>query len=205
VYSLIGEVVFVLIITSIILAGLALLVSRMSLSRNVWLAGSFAGILDFFYLPIKYFFYKFSDPRILDKWMVSLKNIAHRNDFKRTQNRIILAPHCMRAMDCPAHSTENGIQCISCGKCVFARLGRDAQKYGYRLFIITGSSFVKHVLKDHTIDGALLIACDYELNKVMMALKGTRIVTYGVPMLNDGCYNTQVEYNDIIRAFEEFS
>jgi len=40
---------------------------------------------------------------------------------------------------------------------------------------------------------------------VMMALKGTRITTYGVPMLSDGCYDTQVDYNDIIRAFEEFS
>jgi hypothetical protein len=204
VYRLIGEAVFVLIIASVMLIAVALIVSRMSLKRNIWLAGSFAEILDFFYLPIKYFFYKFSDPKILDKWVVSLKNIAHRNDFRKTKNRIILAPHCMRSMDCPAHSTQDGIQCVSCGKCVFERLGRDAQKYRYKLYIITGSSFVKHILKDSKIDGALLIACDYELNKVMQALKGTKIVTYGIPMLNDGCYNTQVDYNDIIQAFEDF-
>ncbi|WP_370575945.1 DUF116 domain-containing protein [Methanomethylovorans sp.] len=203
-YRIIGEIVFVLMLASILLAAVALMVSRMSLNRNVWLAGSFAEILDYFYLPIKYFFYKFSDPRILDKWMVSLKNIAHRNDFYRTKNRIILAPHCMRSMDCPAHSTEEGIQCVSCGKCIFERLGKDAQKYGYKLYIITGSSFVKHILRNEKIEGALLIACDYELNKVMRALKGTKIVTYGVPMLNDGCYNTQVEYNDLMQAFENF-
>lgn len=204
-YRLIGEIVFVLIIASVMLIGLALVVSRMSLNRNVWLAGSFAEILDFFYLPIKYFFYKFSDPKKLDKWMVSLKNIAHRNDFHKTKNRIILAPHCMRSMDCPAHSTKEGIQCVSCGKCVFEKLGKDAQKYGYRLYIITGSSFVKHILHDETIDGALLIACDYELIKVMQALKGTKIVTYGISMLNDGCYNTEVDYDKVTRVFEDFA
>lgn len=204
-YEIIGEIVLISIIASILLTVIALTVSRMSLSRHVWLAGSFAEILDFFYLPIKYFFYKFSDPRILDKWMVSLKNIAHINEFRKTKNRIILAPHCMRSMDCPAHSTEKGIKCVSCGKCIFERLGKDARKYGYELYIITGSSFVKHILRNEKIDGALLIACDYELNKVMRALKGTRIVTYGIPMLNDGCYNTEVEYMDIMEAFEDFS
>jgi hypothetical protein len=68
----------------------------------------------------------------------------------------------------------------------------------------TGSSFVKHILRDETIDGALLIACDYELIKVMQALKGTKVVTYGISMLNDGCYNTEVDYNKVTRAFEEF-
>ncbi len=203
-YRIIGEIVFVLILASIVLTVIALIVSRMSLNRNVWLAGSFAEILDFFYLPIKYLFYKFSDPKILDKWMVSLKNIAHKNDFQKTKKRIILAPHCMRSMDCPAHSTKEGIQCISCGKCIYERLSKDAQKYGYKLYIITGSSFVKHILRDDTIEGALLIACDYELIKVMQALKGTKIVTYGISMLNDGCYNTEVDYEKVIRAFEDF-
>lgn len=203
-YKIIGEIVFILILASVLLTALALFVSRMSVNRNVWLAGSFAEILDFFYLPIKYLFYKFSDPKILDKWMVSLKNTASKNDFKHTKKRIILAPHCMRSMDCPAHSTKEGIQCMSCGKCVYEQLGKDAQKYGYKLYIITGSSFVKHILRDETIDGALLIACDYELIKVMQALKGTKVVTYGISMLNDGCYNTEVDYEKVTRAFEEF-
>jgi uncharacterized protein len=156
-------------------------------------------------MPIKYLFYKFSDPKFLDKWMVSLKNIAHRDVFLNTKHRVILAPHCMRAMDCPAHSTIDGIQCISCGRCIFEKLGKDAKKYGYKLYIITGSSFVKYILRNAEIDGALLIACDYELNIVMRALKDTRIVSYGIPMLNDGCYNTQVNYTTLINAFETFN
>ena len=76
-YSFIGKALFFTIIFSVLISISALLVSRISLKRNVWLAGFFSNVLDFFYLPIKYFFCKFSDPRILDKWIVSLKNIAH--------------------------------------------------------------------------------------------------------------------------------
>lgn len=203
-YKLLGQIIFALLIISVLLSFLALFVSRMSLSRHVWLAGFFARILDLFYMPIKYFFYKFSDPRKLDTWMVSIKNIASEDAFIKTQKRIILAPHCMRALDCSAHSTKDGIQCIACGKCVYEKLGKDAQKYGYRLYIITGSSFVKHILVDDSIEGALLIACNYELNKVMRAFKGSNIVTYGVSMLNDGCYNTQIDYLTLEHIFEKF-
>ena len=204
-YRTIGIMVTIILVLSVLLALIALTVSRISLNRHVWLAGFFAGILDFFYMPLKYFFYKFSDPRILDKWMVSLKNISNRNEFSKTQKRMIIAPHCMRSMDCPASSTKTGIQCISCGKCIFSKLKEDADKYGYDLYIVTGSSFVKHVLKEKNYDAALLIACDYELNKVMMGLKGKKIVTYGIPMLNDGCFNTEVEYKNVIETLEMFS
>lgn len=204
-YRIIGILITIIFIFSALLAFVALAVSRISLSRHVWLAGFFAGILDFFYMPLKYFFYKFSDSRILDKWMASLKNISNRNDFSKTQKRMIIAPHCMRSMDCPASSTRTGIQCISCGKCVFSKLKDDAKKYGYDFYIVTGSSFVKHVLKEKNYDGALLIACDYELNKVMMGLKGKNLITYGIPMLNDGCFNTEVEYDEVIKTLEMFS
>ncbi|TGC11403.1 DUF116 domain-containing protein [Methanolobus halotolerans] len=204
-YRLLGEIILILSVVSVMLASVALAASRISLNRNVWLAGFFVEVLDFFYFPLKFFFFKLSDTRKLDKWMVSLKNIAHRNKFANTRARMIIAPHCMRFIECPASSTKAGIQCISCGKCVFTRLKEDAVRFGYKLYIVTGSSFVKHIIKEGKYDGALLIACDYELNKVMMGLKGKDIVTYGIPMLNDGCFNTKVEYSKVIETLEMFA
>ena len=204
-YRLLGEVITAIILLSVFLAAIALAVSRISLNRQVWLAGFFAEVLDFFYLPLKFFFFRLSDTRTLDKWMVSLKNIANENKFARTKNRMIIAPHCMRFLECPAPSTRTGIQCVSCGKCVFSKLKDDAARFGYRLYIVTGSSFVKHVIKEGNFDGALLIACDYELNKVMMGLKGKNIVTYGIPMSTDGCFNTGVEYWKVLQTLEMFS
>lgn len=204
-YSYLGLIVTIFIIMSVLLAVIALAVSKISMNRHVWLAGFFSGILDLFHMPLKYFFFKLSDTRILDKWMVSLKNISSKDAFSKTSKRMIIAPHCMRALDCPAISTKTGIQCTSCGKCIFSQLKEDAKKYGYDLYIVTGSSFVKHVLKEKNYDAALLVACDYELNKVMRGLKGKNIITYGIPMLNDGCFNTQVKYEKVLETLEMFS
>ncbi len=203
-YDTIGKILIGVLILSLILSFVALSVSKMSLTRHVMLAGFFSNILDFFYMPLKYLFYRFSDTRILDKWMVSMKNTASESAFATTKHRIMLAPHCMRSLDCPASSTRDGIKCVACGKCVFSKLKEDVEEYGYTLYIITGSSFVKHVLRSEKVDGILLIACDYELNKVMRALKGSGVVSYGVPMLNDGCYDTKVDYERVMNTIRFF-
>lgn len=204
-YNLIGKVLLVFVVFSVLLSALALFVSRVSLKRHVWLSGFFANVLDFFYLPLKYLFCKFSDPRILDTWMVSLKNAANLSDFAGTEKRLLFVPHCMRSLDCPAYATKYGIQCRSCGKCVFDQLKADAEKYGYEFYIVTGSSFVKNILKDRRADGVLVIACDYEINKGMRSLAGTGVVTYGIPMLNDGCYNTKVDEVFVADTLQKFS
>ncbi|KKH92778.1 hypothetical protein EO95_13555 [Methanosarcina sp. 1.H.T.1A.1] len=203
-YNYIGKALFFVTILSLVLSAVALAVSRKSLTQNVLLAGFFANVLDFFYLPLRHIFLKFSDTRVLDKWMSSLKIRAHASAFAKTKKRIILAPHCMRALDCPAHSTQTGIQCKSCGKCVFTQLKKDAEKYGYKVFILTGSSYVKNILKMEAADGILLIACDYEINKVMRALKGKKVITYGITMENDGCFGTEVNYQKVLKVFDDF-
>ncbi|WP_445476182.1 DUF116 domain-containing protein [Methanococcoides methylutens] len=204
-YNFIGKLLLVLLVLSVFVSALSLYASRVSLTRNVWLSGFFANVLDFFFLPLKYFFCKFSDPRKLDKWMVSLKNSAHMSDFAKTKKRLMFVPHCMRSLDCPAYATKYGIQCKSCGKCVMDKLKEAANEYGYDLYIVTGSSFVKNILTDHYADGVLVIACDYEINKGMRSLAGTSVVTYGIPMLNDGCYNTMVDYQLVSDTLEMFA
>lgn len=204
-YRLIGIALLVIVVVSFFLAIFALWMSRASLSRNIWLAGFFANILDFFYLPIKALFHKYSETEKLEKWMVSLKNMAHKSAFKKTKHRLLLAPHCMRALDCPAASTMFGIECTSCGKCIFSKMKTDAKRFNYSLHIVAGSSYVRHIIKKESADGALLLACNYELNKVMRSLKNKNIVTYGIPLLNDGCYATELDYNKLIENMEYFS
>ncbi|HIH74038.1 MAG TPA: polyprenyl synthetase, partial [Methanosarcina sp.] len=66
-YNIIGQALFISAVLSFTLSGMALLVSRRSLTRSVFLAGFYADVLDFFYLPLRQIFLKFSDTRILDK------------------------------------------------------------------------------------------------------------------------------------------
>jgi hypothetical protein len=202
-YGELGLFVVFLILISIIFLLAAFYITHTRLQKNHYFANLAAHIIDFFYKPIlsiHMFIYK--SPDKLHKKMAELKNNAHRRKFKKTKNRIILAPHCMRHSDCKARTTRTGIQCTSCGKCDFAAIKVLAEKHGYRLYIITGSSFVKHILKhpeSKDIDGVLAIGCFYEINKGMRELKNTNLSTVGIPLLTNGCYNTKID----LKCFEE--
>ena len=76
------------------------------------------------------------------------------------------------------------------------------KQYNYNLHIVAGSSYIRHIVKKESADGALLVACNYELNKVMRSLKRRNIVTYGVPLQNDGCFATRVDYDKLINVME---
>ena len=203
-YNLIGHLLIWVLIVSVIFSVLALFMSKTSVKRHVHLAGFFSSILDFFYLPLKYLFCKFSDPRILDTWMVSLKNIAHNGSFLESSKRIMFVPHCMRSLDCPAPSTRLGIQCINCGKCDVGKLKEKAESEGYDFFIVTGSSFVERILRGQKTDGVFVVACNYEINKGMRSLRSTNIPIVGFSLLNDGCFNTCLNYDEMLIKIQDF-
>lgn len=203
IYRTIGIVIILTSVVSITLVTTALFASRMSVNRPIVFAGFFAKILDFFYHPLKLLFDKYSTIEQLDKWMVSLKNLVQESDFKKTKRRLLLAPHCMRSRDCPAQSTRFGIECNSCGKCDFQKIKKDLEKFNYTLYIVAGSSYLRHIIKKESAEGALLLACYYELNKSMNALKKNGIITYGIPLLNDGCFDTKINYENLIMEMKK--
>ena len=129
--------------------------------------------------------------------MVQLKNRANWKRYKNSRKRILLATHCMRAIDCPAQSTRQGIKCISCGRCPYGNIKEKSEKLGIRLFILTGSSAVRYVIKTEQFDGILGIGCYYEINKVMRSLSYQNCPIYGVPLTNDGCYNTKTNLKQL--------
>ncbi|MCK4550883.1 MAG: DUF116 domain-containing protein [Candidatus Aenigmarchaeota archaeon] len=199
-YEFLGKIIVWVGIAAFIFTALALVVGYFSLKKKMFFCGFFAGVLDFFYMPVKSIYSLFSDTRNLDALMASLKNKAHYKKFARTKKRVVFAPHCMRHIKCPASSTKYGIRCTECGLCPFAEIKKKCKQKGYDLYILPGSAAIKHILKEKSYDGALLVACSYELNKVMRFLAGRGIETYGVALTKDGCFNTKVNVSDVYRA-----
>ncbi|WNY28205.1 hypothetical protein MmiEs2_03890 [Methanimicrococcus stummii] len=202
-YDEIGRLLVIGLVLSAILLFIAFYIGHTRLQKNAAFASYASRVMDFFYKPllaVYMFFYK--NPDKLHKKMADLKNNAQRKKFSKTKTRIVLAPHCMRHVECKARTTRTGIQCTSCGKCDFAELKKMSEEHGYKLYIITGSSFVKHILKHPDAkgtDGVLAIGCNYEINKGMRELKRSKIMTYGVPLLSAGCYNTHIDLEEFER------
>ncbi|MEA1924270.1 MAG: DUF116 domain-containing protein [Candidatus Altiarchaeota archaeon] len=193
IYGWLGKFIVYGIWIAAVLVMMSLFFGYVALRRRIVLYSFFAGVLDFFYMPLKTLYARFGNIRELDKIMVKLKNEANRARYKKTKKRILLAPHCMRSLACPASSTREGIQCISCGKCSFTEIKKTAEELGIKLHILTGSSAVRYIIKNGEFDGVLLLACNYELNKVMRYLSPHKTISYGVPLVKDGCFNTEAD------------
>ena len=201
-YEIVGFAIVLITIVSVILVISALIIGYISLFKRVWLAGFFADVLDFFYIPLKRIFIQCADVEILDSWIVSLRNMANRKAFEQSTKRLILTPHCRRSLDCQAPSSKFGIECTQCGKCIFSTMKEDADRLGYIFYIVAGSSYLRHIIKKESANASLLVACNYELVKVMRSLEPLGIVTYGVPLIRDGCFNTAVDYERLLDAME---
>lgn len=183
-----------------VLSILVALATAAWVSRGYWAPGKRFSIfvLDFLYLPLKILFDRFDRAQAFDAMMVKLKNRVNRRRFAAARRRIVLAPTCLRDLECPAISTRRGIQCTQCGRCKVGAMKAEAESLGYGYYLLTGSSFVVQIVKDERPDAALLVACPYECNKVMMALG--RLTAYAVPLDRDGCVSTEVTLERVSAA-----
>jgi len=187
----VGQVVAV-VVAAVVLSVVVALAVAVMVHRGRWapMKRFSAFVLDFLYLPLRILFGAFGRAAKLDEMMVRLKNRANHSRFARSRRRLLLAPQCLRHIECPAPSTRRGVLCKECGRCELAGIVADARRLGYQPYILTGSSFVPRIVEEDKADAALLIACAYECNKVMMALG--RLPTYCVCLERDGCVSTEV-------------
>ncbi|MCK5699313.1 MAG: DUF116 domain-containing protein [Candidatus Aenigmarchaeota archaeon] len=201
-YELLGKIIVYSVWIAVVLVTLSLFVGYIALKRRVILYSFSADVLDFFYMPLKTIYARFGNTKNLDAIMVGLKNMASEEKYKRAKKRILLAPHCLRSLDCPASSARDGIQCKSCGKCPYTEIKKTAGSLGIKLYILTGSSAVKYIVKNEEFDGILGVGCNYEINKVMRSLAPLNVPVYGVPLTKDGCYNTKTDVEALYSAMK---
>ncbi len=114
--------------------------------------------------------------------------------------RVIFLPQCLRSLECKAKTTEDGIICISCGKCNIGPFKKEAEKAGYKVFIAPGSSLIKNILKKYKFKAVLGVACEPELKEGIKMMKKHNIAVLTVTLLKDGCVNTQVDWEKVKEA-----
>ncbi len=157
-------------------------------------------VLDLFYAPAKWVCRVFSIKNTLvDEIMIEIRNAILLEKFKSVKDgKVFIGPQCMRHPECKARCDPRiGYVCTGCGKCDYARLKKECEKYGYQMFIVPGDSFVRKIIKMYRPKAALAIACFEELNESMCSLAHV-LPGQGVPLLKDGCFNTAVNVDDVV-------
>jgi hypothetical protein len=126
-----------------------------------------------------------------------VENLSQRRNFQKTKRRALLLPHCSRKhMDnrCQAHFDAQ-IPSYLCARCSTDCLIRQAveagERKGYDVYILPGGSCVHKILSKSDYKGIVGVACCEEIELARDLLKNLDIVSQAVPLVKNGCSNTQ--------------
>jgi len=124
--------------------------------------------------------------------------------------RVLLLSTCLRPSEtCPGKMQKQGMVCPpDCHEpCVLGRLQQAAQQLGYKgVCIAAGGAMALRFVADQAPRGIVAVACHKELAEGIEAVQAMSrdpaasppaIVT--VPLLTDGCVNTQVDENLVLQ------
>jgi len=82
--------------------------------------------------------------------------------------------------------------------CVIKELKAEADRLGYGFYIVPGGSFVERIVKTIRPKAALGVACYRDLNMGMHDLSKAECLVVGVPLIKDGCVETNVNMKELI-------
>ncbi len=199
-YQIFGQIVLILGILIIFLLFMTVILGRILIKEERLIFPKFLLFtMDMFYGLFK----KFSgnlgvDKKIVDQIGVEVRNKVNEKLFWKVKppDKIIVLPHCLRHADCEATLESSGLVCKNCHRCVIGMLKDKGEYMGYQVFIIPGSSFLKNIVGKHEFKAVLGVACYQDLNLAMMKL--SKFPSQGVPLLRDGCINTEVDASMIL-------
>ncbi len=200
-YDFIGKVAVYLFVAALVILLVAMSIGAYSFKKKkILFPGFVLFVLDLLYFPAKQICRIFSiRSTIIDEIQIEIRNAVNLDKFiAHKKDKALFGPQCMRHPECKARCDPiTGYKCIGCGKCDYTHIKKACEKYGYKLYIIPGGSFVKKIMKTDKPKIAFGIACFNELNESMHDLSPF-VPVQGVPLSRDGCFNTAVNVDDVI-------
>ncbi len=133
----------------------------------------------------------------INNWLVKAEGI-------KTKRILILIPHCLQISDCNIRVTNNIFNCKRCGRCGVSSLIDLSERFGLRLFIATGGSMARKIVKEFQPEAVVAVACERDLSSGI-------VDSFPMPVLGiynqrpEGpCFNTIVDIQKVIEAVEFF-
>ena len=122
-----------------------------------------------------------------------LMNRGLREEFERTENRIVLVPTCMRgahSRDCKAHVHGLDITCSGCDpECAVNRISQELRARGATVYMVPHASGLSKWLRrwEATNTGITAVACMLHILPGGFEMRDRRIASQCVPLDYPGC------------------
>lgn len=130
---------------------------------------------------------------------IDLNNIvvdAGRKKYK-PQDILLLLPHCLQNSQCGLKVTSNPDLCKRCGKCKIGTLIEYAEHKGIGIFIATGGTVARNVIKKTRPGIIVSVACERDLMSGILDVQGIPVIGVTNRQPNGPCFNTDVDIEAI--------
>ena len=138
---------------------------------------------------------------------INKKNSAMAEKFKTVpvSERIVLLPHCMRSTkNCKAVDEGTYYTCMKCGCCKIAQIQKLADELGYKkVYVMKGGKAIYNILVEQKIKAVVAVACHFEGAQGIKMTDGLKVIAQFVPLLKDGCCDTDVDVEAVKKIMEQ--
>lgn len=118
----------------------------------------------------------------------------------KSENILLLVPHCLQHTQCPVKITIDVGNCRRCGNCCISKLLEVRDRYGIKMGVATGGTLARKLVKDYRPKAIVAVACERDLtsgiqDSIPLPVLGvTNERPYGP------CHNTQIEMEKVDEA-----
>jgi hypothetical protein len=196
-----GSLMILVLLGSVIITGIiAILLAYSFKTGNVLFPNLMISGLMFFESPVKTIFRMFGvGEGTIDRTGIKLKNRAICPTFRKIpySRRAIFIPQCLRSVRCPAALSPEGIICKDCGACGISDARKEANKLGYKVFVVPGSSFIVRMIKQYQPQAIIGVGCLCEVREGLDMMHRSKIPAMGVILDRSGCVSTTLNWEKL--------
>jgi len=138
-------------------------------------------------------------------FVIKLNNRLVRTGCYRASTLLLLLPHCLQTTECEVRITHNILNCKRCGKCEIRDLIKISEDNKLRLFVATGGTIARRVVKEVRPDAIIAVACERDLSSGLVDIFPLPVIG----ILNERpfgpCVNTRVDLAKVREAIAFFA
>ncbi|EPR11439.1 hypothetical protein L323_12010 [Ruminiclostridium papyrosolvens C7] len=138
---------------------------------------------------------------------IELNNIVVESYNKKYNPKdiMILLPHCLQNSQCGLKVTSDPELCRQCGKCKIGVLLKYAKENGISLFVATGGTVARNIVKKTKPGIIISVACERDLMSGISDIKGIPVIGIINKQPNGPCINTDVDVEGLIEKIRQIT
>lgn len=138
---------------------------------------------------------------------IELNNIVVESYNKKyeCQEVMLLLPHCLQNSECGLKVTSNPDTCQRCGRCKIGELLDYAADRNIGLFIATGGTVARKIIRQNNPKLIVSVACERDLMSGILDVKEIPVIGVINKQPNGPCINTDVDFQAIKKRIEQMT